>query len=113
MINVCVSRIPNCCVQVDSSCVVGDTISNSLILTETVAGSVARALIDREQEDKEIINATCSLTPYLRPSSLVEASDKEFGIYRGKLLKFSLSIQKQKGGSFSAKSNIEIEKVAK
>jgi len=112
MINLCVTRKPECCVELSDQCIVGDTISNSLILTDLVAASAARAVIDREEQDKDIVSANCSIVPYLKPSSLVEAIDKEYGIYRGKLLKFSITIQKKKGGVFSARSSIEIEKVA-
>ena len=82
MINLCVTRKPECCVELSDQCIVGDTISNSLILTDLVAASAARAVIDREEQDKEIVSANCSLTPYLKPSSLVEAIDKEYGIHQ-------------------------------
>jgi hypothetical protein len=117
MIDTCVTRIPGCCVPVTEEtplpdiCVVGETISNSLILTEIVAGSVARALIDSEQQDKEIVQSVCNAIAYLKPTSLIEAEDKEIGKYRGKLKKFSINISKNIGGSFSCRSSLEIERV--
>ena len=111
MINMCITRLPGCCATVTDQCIVGDTISNNLILTEIVAGSVARALIDTEQQDKEIVSSTCNAIAFLKPTSLIEASDKETGTYRGKLKKFAITITRQGGGNFSCRSSLEIEKV--
>jgi len=113
MINLCISRVPGCCEELTEECVVGDTISNNLILTEIVAASVARAVIDREQLDKEIVQSVSNAIAYLKPLSLVEADEKEKGKYRGKLKRFNITISRKIGGSFSCRSSMDIERVAK
>ena len=112
MINLCISRLPNCCTNITDECIVGDTISNNLILTEIVAASVARAVIDTEEQDKEIVSSTCNAVAYLKPTSLVEADEKEIGRYRGKLKKVALKITRGVNGSFNCRSFLEIERVA-
>ena len=111
MINICISRVPGCCETITDECIVGDDISNNLILTEQVAYSAARAVIDAEATDKEIVSCSCSVHPGMKPGSLVEAQDREKGIFRGRLNKFGISISRKKDGSLSARSSIEIEKV--
>ena len=112
MINLCISRLPGCCETLTDECVVGDNISNNLILTEIVAASVVRAVIDSEHLDKEIVQSTSNAVAYLKPTSLVQAEEKEKGVYRGKLKKFGINISNKVGGGFSCRSTMEIERVA-
>lgn len=112
MIDICITRVPGCCEDDPDpdKCMVGDDISNNLIVTESAAASVARALIDTECSDREIVSSPCSIVPYLKPNSFVQAANKDTGAFKGRLNKFSISVSRKIGGSFSCKSSIEIEK---
>ena len=120
MIEFCVSRVPGCCDALEDndndmletlSCKVAEPIAHNLILTEQVAGSAGRAVIDEEGYDWDVIQVTTSLYDYLKPrTSIVEHSDRVRGTYRARVSKFKIKVTQQIDSKFSARSTIELRK---
>lgn len=116
----CVTREPGCCLCLEShdriseecpGCVVGNDISNNLVTTDLVAGSLGRAFLDEEHKNKRVVQGTCSLHDYMKPKSIVQVTDRIHGTFQGQLSKFSINISYGLRGQMSARSVIEVVKV--
>jgi len=114
MINLCVTRIPGCCDDLDNTegCVVGDAIVSELIQTNQVAESAGRAYLDDEGPDFEVLDATCSLTSVIEPGKLYTARDKEHGTYTAEVQTVSMSISRSGRDSFSAQTSLQLKRLA-
>lgn len=114
MIQLCVTRVIGCCGDdPDDSlgCVVGDSIVNELIQTNTVAESAGRAYIDDEGYDFTVIEASCSLHGYLAPGTLVKVRDREHGEYIAEVDTFSSTFSRNSRSQISAVTSVKLKKV--
>lgn len=116
----CVTREPNCCQCLETNdrvaeecpdCILGNDISNNLIVTDLVAGSVGRAYLDEEHKNKRRIQGTTALYDYMKPKSIVQMTDRVNGTFKGKLSKFAINISYGLRGEMSARSVVEVIKV--
>lgn len=88
----------------------GADISDPLIASDAQAVARGRAAIDENCSDRVMVSGTCPLQIYMQPGSIVEVTDLQLGSYRAMLHLFSLTIDRQKDGSFTAMSNVVLER---
>ncbi len=90
----------------------GADISDPLISIEAQGRERGRREIDKNSTDRVTVSGTCPLHTYMQPGAIVQMTDLQTGQYRAMLKSFSLSIDRQENGSFSAVTNISMEREA-
>lgn len=90
----------------------GPDISDPLIATEAQAQARGREEIDRSGSDRVIVSGTCPLHSYMRPGSMVLVTDIQLGQYPAMLKSFALTMDRQPDGSFTATTNVTLEREA-
>ena len=85
----------------------GPDIVDPLLLTEPVAIARGTREIDYHSTNRSIENGNCILLPYMPSGSLINVTEAT-RIYRGKLKKYSITIDIS-GRVYTATSAVEIE----
>lgn len=90
----------------------GQDISDPLIATEAQAVERGRNEIESSCSDRMQVSGTCPMQPWMQPGKIVQVTDLQQGEYRAMIRSFSLSIDRQADGTFTARSNIVLEREA-
>jgi hypothetical protein len=90
----------------------GADISDPLIATEAQAVERGRMEIERNCSDRVMVSGTCPLQTYMQPGKIIHVTDLQLGEYRAMLRSFALTIDRQADGSFTAVTNIVMEREA-
>ena len=88
----------------------GKDVSDPLIATEAQAVERGRMEIERNCSDRMMVSGTCPLHTYMQPGKIVQVTDLQKGEYRALLRMFSLTIDRQGEDSFTAVTNIVMER---
>ena len=88
----------------------GPDISDPLIATDAQAVARGTAEVDKLSTDRVDVSGTCSLHSYMEPGSIVLVTDLQLGQYKAMLKMFSLSVTRQPNGTFSASTNVTLER---
>ena len=89
----------------------GPDISDPLITSALVAVERGRNEIDANCSSREIVQSAGPYKGFIRPGSMVEVADSEQQVWRGKVQSCAIVITRD-GDSFSADTNLTIERVA-
>lgn len=90
----------------------GSDISDPLIATDAQAMARGRTEIDKNFSDRVIVSGTCPLHTDMQPGKIIAMTDLQTGQYRAMLKTFSLTIDRRADGSFTAVTNISMEREA-
>lgn len=90
----------------------GQDITDPLIATDAQAIERGRIEIERKYSDRFTVSGTCPLHTYMQPGKIVQVTDLQKGEYQAILRMFSLTIDRQADGNFTAVTNIVMEREA-
>ena len=114
MISIHVYREPCVCITtanetiVSDECLTGDTITDSLIVSDLVAIANATSKIDKSYSNRRKIECQTRVFPYIANGSIVSLDDKESGIDFCMIDEFSLKYTQNKK-SYSEACQITLE----
>ena len=104
MISIIVERAPG-----DSQ---GKDITDPLLTSEAQGQQLGRSYIDESFANKFDVSGSCVLNDYMEPGKTVQVTDLESGSYNAVLKSYSASITRQADGSFTAVSDVILERLA-
>lgn len=104
MISIIVQRAPG-----DSQ---GSDVSDKLISTELQAIARGTTEINKTCSDRVIVSGSCPARAYMEPGSICAVTDMQQGQYRAMLRSYSLTLETNGDGSFSAVTDITMEREA-
>jgi len=90
----------------------GPDISDTLIATDAQAMARGRKEIDKNFSDRVLVSGSCPMQPDMQPGKIIAMTDLQTGQYRAMLKNFALTITRQQDGSFTAATNITMEREA-